>query len=80
MESLKNMEVIQKALKYLEEDDERTLKELLEMCQIPAPSHMEKEKAEYVMNKMNEIGLDDVHMDAVGNVFGTIKGLSLIHI
>lgn len=74
MESLKNMEVIQKALKYLEEDDERTLKELLEMCQIPAPSHMEKEKAEYVMNKMNEIGLDDVHMDAVGNVFGTIKG------
>lgn len=74
MENLKNMEIIRKALEYLKEDDERTLQELLEMCRIPAPSHMEQEKAEYVLKKMEEIGMDEVHMDEVGNVFGTIKG------
>lgn len=74
METLKKMEAIQKALEYLKEDDTRTLEELLEMCRIPAPSHMEREKAEYVLEKMKEIGLDDVHMDEVGNVFGMIRG------
>lgn len=74
METLKSMEIIGKALDYLKEDDERTLQELLEMCQIPAPSHMEQKKAEYVRVKMEQIGLDDVHTDAVGNVLGTIRG------
>ena len=74
METLKSMEIIGKVLDYLKEDDERTLQELLEMCQIPAPSHMEQKKAEYVRVKMEQIGLDDVHTDAVGNVLGTIRG------
>lgn len=74
MESLKKMEVIERALEYLKEDDQRTLEELLEMCRIPAPSHMEQEKAEYVRKKMEDIGLDDVHTDEVGNVLGTIRG------
>ena len=74
MEALMNMEIIKKALNYLKEDDERTLQELLEMCRIPAPSHMEREKAEYVREKMEQLGLEDVHMDEVGNVLGTIRG------
>ena len=57
MEALKNMEIIEKALDYLKEDDERTLQELLEMCRIPAPSHMEQKKAEYVREKMERLGL-----------------------
>lgn len=63
-----------RALEYIKKDDERTLQELLEMCQIPAPSYMEKEKADYVLHKFQEIGLGDVHMDEIRNVFGTIKG------
>ena len=39
------------------EDDERTLQEHLEMCQIPAPSYEEGEKAEYVRKKMVDAGL-----------------------
>ena len=74
MEALKNMEIIEKALDYLKEDDERTLQELLEMCRIPAPSHMEQKKAEYVREKMERLGLEDVHIDEVGNVLGTIRG------
>ncbi len=65
---------ISKALQYIKEDNERTCQELLEMCQIPAPSFHEKEKAEYVMRKFVDIGLEDVYMDEVHNVFGVIRG------
>ena len=44
------------------------------MCQIPAPSYEEGEKAEYVRKKMVDAGLSDVHIDEVGNVLGTWKG------
>ena len=75
MEEILGCKAVQEALKFLEEDDERTLQETLEMCQIPAPSYQEEKKAEYVFHKMQEAGLEDVHMDAVGNVLGTRKGV-----
>ena len=74
MEEILGCKAVQEALKFLEEDDERTLQETLEMCQIPAPSYQEEKKAEYVFHKMQEAGLEDVHIDAVGNVLGTRKG------
>ena len=74
MDKLLKYNGVQEALKFLREDDERTLQEHLEMCQIPAPSYEEGEKAEYVRKKMVDAGLSDVHIDEVGNVLGTWKG------
>jgi tripeptide aminopeptidase len=74
MKELLASEKIQKALLFLKNDDARTLAEQLELVQIPAPSHQEKERAHYVLNKFEKAGLTDVHMDEVWNVFGTIKG------
>ena len=74
MEKLLKDKLVQEALQFLQEDDERTLREHLEMCQIPAPSYEEGEKAEYVRKKMVDAGLSDVHIDEVGNVLGTWKG------
>lgn len=74
MEELTRQERVQRALEYIRRDDERTLREQLEMCQIPAPSYMEREKARYVLGKFREIGLEDVYMDDIYNVFGTIRG------
>ena len=74
MVELMKFEAVQKALAFLQEDDERTLGETLEMCQIPAPSYQEEKKAEYVFQKMKEAGLEDVHIDEVGNVLGILKG------
>ena len=74
MEELLKCTDVQEALQFLREDDERTLREHLEMCQIPAPSYEEGEKAEYVRKKMMDAGLEDVHIDEVGNVLGTWKG------
>lgn len=74
MDELLKCKGVQEALQFLREDDERTLREHLEMCQIPAPSYEEGEKAEYVRKKMVDAGLEDVHIDEVGNVLGTWKG------
>ena len=74
MDKLLRYNGVQEALKFLREDDERTLQEHLEMCQIPAPSYEEGEKAEYVRKKMVDAGLSDVHVDEVGNVLGSWKG------
>ena len=74
MEHLLKYKEIQNALQFLKEDDDRTLQETLEMCQIPAPSYQEEKKAAYVLAKMKEAGLEDVHIDEVGNVLGTRKG------
>lgn len=74
MKELLNMPEVGRALEYIKADDERTLKEQLEMCVIPAPSHDEKEKAEYVLAKFKEIGLEQVYMDDIYNVYGTIPG------
>ena len=57
-----NNEKIAKALEYIKSEDENTTQETLTMCQIPAPSHQEKKKAEYVLEKFKEIGLLNVHM------------------
>lgn len=73
MVELMKFKAVQKSLSFLQEDDERTLGETLEMCQIPAPSYQEEKKAEYVFQKMKEAGLEDVHIDEVGNVLGILK-------
>lgn len=72
-ELIKNEKVLA-ALDFIKCDDEATLREHLAMCEIPAPSHMEKQRAEYVFKKFQEIGLEEVHMDEVWNVTGKISG------
>ena len=46
MDKLLKYNGVQEALKFLREDDERTLQEHLEMCQIPAPSYEEGNMSE----------------------------------
>ena len=45
-----------------------------EMLQINSQSTQEGEFAEYVVNKMKELGYDEVEVDPYGSVFGTVKG------
>jgi tripeptide aminopeptidase len=42
----------------------------LEMARIPAPPFGEAARAEWLKKRFREIGLTDVHIDEVGNVFG----------
>src|SRR5271154_5926403 len=42
----------------------------LEMARIPAPPFGEAARAEWLKKRFREVGLTDVHIDEVGNVFG----------
>lgn len=42
----------------------------LEMARIPAPPFGEAARAEWLKKRFREVGLTDIHIDTVGNVFG----------
>src|SRR5581483_2665944 len=46
----------------------------LELTRIPAPPFGESARADWLQLRFREIGLKDVHIDAVGNVLGTLPG------
>jgi tripeptide aminopeptidase len=53
---------------------EEVLDEQLELVAIPAPSYQEAERAAFVERRFQQLGLVDVHLDGVGNVFGRLPG------
>lgn len=55
-------------------DLERWIARTLELQSIPAPSFQEAERAAYLQRHFDESGLDDVHQDSIGNVFGRVTG------
>ena len=46
----------------------------MEMARIPAPPFGESARADWLAERFREVGLDDVRIDDVGNVFGTHPG------
>jgi tripeptide aminopeptidase len=46
----------------------------LDLARIPSPPFGEAARANWLANKFRELGLDDVHNDDVGNVFGIHPG------
>ena len=46
----------------------------LELARVAAPPFAESARAEWVAEKFRELGLDNVHSDDVGNVFGSHPG------
>jgi len=52
----------------------------MEMARIPAPPFGESARAEWLAERFREVGLDDVRVDDVGNVFGTHPGFGKRHV
>jgi len=52
----------------------------MEMARIPAPPFGESARADWLAERFREVGLDDVRIDDVGNVFGTHPGFGRRHI
>lgn len=50
------------------------VRELITVCEIPAPTFHEERRTEYVERRFRELGLGEVQVDAVGNVIGRIHG------
>jgi acetylornithine deacetylase/succinyl-diaminopimelate desuccinylase-like protein len=55
-------------------DYDRTVAEVIELTEIPAPPFKEMARARRVKEKFAALGLENVHIDAVGNVIGTRPG------
>lgn len=65
---------VQAAFRYLEETDDQTMADLIELTQIPAPPFMEEERGRRFMERLLEIGVDSAWVDAEGNVIGLRRG------
>ena len=70
---LKDSELMQQVFAFLQEDRELTLKQQIELAQIPAPSHQEREKSLRFADMIREIGFE-ADVDDVYNVTTTIRG------
>ena len=62
------------ATAFIESDQDRFVKELITLTEIPAPSFKEKARGMAYLEMLREAGLSDCEMDAEGNVMGIRKG------
>jgi len=65
---------VKAAMKFLRDDDARTLREQIELAQIPAPPFKETVRAKDFAARLRAAGLEEVSIDATGNVIGKRKG------
>ncbi|MDH5589039.1 MAG: M20/M25/M40 family metallo-hydrolase [Gemmatimonadota bacterium] len=66
--------VVRRAVDLLEETDARTISDLVELTQIPAPPFMEDRRGARFLEMLQELGVDSAWVDEVGNVIGLRRG------
>jgi len=49
----------------------------VELVAIPAPTHGERERAEWLAERFTQAGLHNIEIDAAGNVLGTVPGQNI---
>jgi tripeptide aminopeptidase len=62
------------ATAFIESDQDRFVRELIALTEIPAPPFKEAARAKAFMSMLAQHGLADVEMDAEGNVMGLRRG------
>src|ERR1700760_1781166 len=65
---------VKAALETIKADDEATFAEQKKITEIAAPTYKEKVRAEYYLNRMQELGFKDAAIDNEGNVIPLRKG------
>jgi tripeptide aminopeptidase len=63
-----------KALEFIKADDNRAFAEQKRITEIPAPPFKERQRAEYFLARLVELGFKDAAIDAEGNVIALRKG------
>lgn len=72
--TLIDTKVVKEALEFLEQDNENTVAEQIELTAIPAPTFDEHVRGEFFQKRFNELGLQNVRVDEHGNIFGFRHG------
>ena len=65
---------MKKALEFLEVDNDATTNEQIELTGIEAPTFEEWTRGKVYEEKLRSLGVQDIQVDEVGNVFGIRKG------
>lgn len=65
---------VKQALDLIKAEDERTLRDQIELTEIPAPPFKESVRAAEFLKRFKALGLADARIDAEGNVIGVRKG------
>jgi tripeptide aminopeptidase len=64
----------QQGLDFLKEDHEQTIQEQITITEIPAPPFKEQKRAEFLLSRFKDLGLEDCQIDKEGNALGTLRG------
>lgn len=72
--ALMNRASVRSALEHIEEADDQTIADQIELTQIPAPPFMEEERGRAFLEMMQDLGVDSAWVDEVGNVVGLRRG------
>jgi tripeptide aminopeptidase len=67
---------VKAALEAAKRNEPKTIEQEIRICEIPAPPFHETERGKELQRLFTGLGLQDVHMDKVGNVIGTRPGRS----
>jgi tripeptide aminopeptidase len=62
------------AVAFIQADQDRFVRELIALTEIPAPPFKEQARAKAFLEMLRQLGLSDVEMDAEGNVMGLRRG------
>src|SRR5688572_16948011 len=65
---------VRKTLDWLIAHTDDVIADAVTICEIPAPTFHELERAAWVADQFRRLGLTEVEIDAVGNVYGLRPG------
>ncbi len=74
LEQLTSLDYVKKGLEFLEDDQDNSIEEQIDLVVIEAPTGHEENRAKEMCKKFEELGLSDIHTDAIGNAIGVMKG------
>jgi len=74
LEQIIALKEVQTALKFIEDDQDQTLENQIELTKIEAPTFHEENKAKRYLEMFKDLGLENAEIDSYGNVTGIRKG------
>ncbi|HMJ87097.1 MAG TPA: M20/M25/M40 family metallo-hydrolase, partial [Vicinamibacterales bacterium] len=68
---------VKAALDAVKANEPQTIEDQIRFCQIPAPSFKEEIRGKELEKVFQQVGLQNVRVDKVGNVLGELRGAAL---
>lgn len=74
IDSIKALPEVQQGLQLCLDEEPFAMQEQCTICEIPAPTFKEEVRGKYLAGLMKAYGLEDVHLDEIGNCVGLLRG------